>query len=170
MLVQSNFTLIGALEGRSITVAERVKFVDGVFQFVGTADETENLSRYLAMYSAYPEGSVLDAARDALAASGAAGEVPTPVEVHTKTVDQGPQPDPLEIRQAGKDAADKEQQDAKGPAAETLAEALSLLKKDLNAHWTGQGLPSVDAVAALLGRAVTRKEIEEAAPGFKRPA
>lgn len=53
---------------------------------------------------------------------------------------------------------------------ETVADALKLLDASNDEHWTSRGIPSVDAVSASLGRAVTRAEIEEAIPGFNRTA
>ncbi|SMC97077.1 hypothetical protein [Novosphingobium sp. B1] len=54
--------------------------------------------------------------------------------------------------------------------AEEIASAIALLDAKTDAHWTAAGLPAVDAVAELTGKAVTRKAIEEAAPDAKRPA
>lgn len=53
---------------------------------------------------------------------------------------------------------------------ETVVEALKLLDASNDEHWTSRGVPSVDAVSASLGRAVTRAEIEEALPDFNRTA
>lgn len=53
---------------------------------------------------------------------------------------------------------------------ETVADALKLLDASNDEHWTSRGIPSVDAVSASLGRAVTRAEIEEAIPDFNRTA
>lgn len=50
-----------------------------------------------------------------------------------------------------------------------IKSALDLLDKDNAEHWTAAGLPSVEAVATLTGKIVTRKAIEEAAPDAKRP-
>lgn len=172
MHVQAKFTLVGALEGQTVILGNR-PFVDGVYTFEGRQDEVEALGRYLAYFQAYPEGSPeIEAMRAQLAAAIEAGETPTPNTTDPKSVKvvTVAEPDPLEIRQAEKDAADAEQSQNQGPAAETVAEAVSMLDKNLNGHWTGQGLPSVDAITALLGRPATRKEIEEAAPGYKRPA
>lgn len=53
---------------------------------------------------------------------------------------------------------------------ETVADALKFLDASNDEHWTSRGIPSVDAVSASLGRAVTRAEIEEAIPDFNRTA
>lgn len=51
-----------------------------------------------------------------------------------------------------------------------IATAISLLDPKDDAHWTEAGLPAVDAVKAIVGRNVTRSEINDAAPDFMRPA
>lgn len=51
-----------------------------------------------------------------------------------------------------------------------IATAIGLLDPKDDAHWTEAGLPAVDAVKAIVGRNVTRTEINEAAPDFMRPA
>lgn len=56
------------------------------------------------------------------------------------------------------------------PKPETVVDALKLLNASNDEHWTSRGMPSVDAVSASLGRAVTRAEIEEALPDFNRTA
>ncbi|WP_066795077.1 hypothetical protein [Sphingomonas soli] len=50
-----------------------------------------------------------------------------------------------------------------------IGSAIDLLDPANDDHWTGAGLPAVDAVKAILGRDVTRAEINEAAPEFMRP-
>lgn len=51
---------------------------------------------------------------------------------------------------------------------EKIRDALSALDPNNAEHWTGQGLPSMAVVCHLLGETVTRKQVEEAAPGFCR--
>lgn len=51
---------------------------------------------------------------------------------------------------------------------EKIRDALSALDPNNAEHWTGQGLPSMAVVCQLLGETVTRKQVEEAAPGFCR--
>lgn len=58
--------------------------------------------------------------------------------------------------------------EAIGPS--DIASAISLLDPKDDAHWTEAGLPAVDAVKAIVGRNVTRSEINDAAPDFMRPA
>lgn len=51
-----------------------------------------------------------------------------------------------------------------------IKEALDHLDSLDDAHWTQEGLPAVEAVKAVLGREVTRAEITDADPGFRRHA
>lgn len=51
-----------------------------------------------------------------------------------------------------------------------LKAAIELLDPANDSHWTSAGLPSVEAVSEIAGDKVTRAQIEEAAPGFQRPA
>ncbi|MFK4794660.1 hypothetical protein [Sphingobium sp. ZW T5_29] len=76
------------------------------------------------------------------------------------------------------DPLDHDQNGKKGGAAEPVGEAatadeiisaLALLDGTNDDHWTAAGLPKVESVAELIGKTVTRKAIEEAAPDAKRP-
>lgn len=51
-----------------------------------------------------------------------------------------------------------------------ILEAIKKLDTENNDHWTGTGLPSVDAVGSIVGETVTRKQIGKAAPGYDREA
>lgn len=53
--------------------------------------------------------------------------------------------------------------------ADEIVAAIELLDGMNDAHWTAAGLPSVDAVAEIADRKVTRAAIEAAAPDAKRP-
>lgn len=55
-------------------------------------------------------------------------------------------------------------------APTTVADALKALDPENDMHWTARGVPSVDAVSALLARGVTRSEIEAVAPDLTRTA
>ncbi|WP_422057714.1 hypothetical protein [Sphingomonas sp.] len=83
----------------------------------------------------------------------------------------------LEAIQAKRDGTVNADDDAveglePNPAAEPgdIATAIGLLDSKDDTHWTEAGLPAVDAVKAIVGRNVTRAEINEAAPDFMRPA
>jgi hypothetical protein len=49
-----------------------------------------------------------------------------------------------------------------------LKEAIEQLDHSVDAHWTEDGMPSVDAVSAIIGREVTREQITKAAPDLVR--
>ena len=81
--------------------------------------------------------------------------------------------DGLANKIAGKDPAAK----ATGTKAEseqrkkTIVDTLALLDHDKDDDWTAGGLPKVEVVAAASGlEGLTRAEIEEAQPDFKREA
>ena len=101
--------------------------------------------------AAVPAGA-LDKMSDALASKLAAGAGAAPL----KDVED---PGDGASGQVGKDA------DARKAA---IVETLELLDHADDAHWTEQGLPNVKVVAETSGLEVTRKEVTEAAPDFKR--
>lgn len=49
-----------------------------------------------------------------------------------------------------------------------IKDALAQLDPQNNNHWTGDGLPLVQAVSDLVGKDVSRKEVTDALPGFSR--
>lgn len=49
-----------------------------------------------------------------------------------------------------------------------IIQALGQMDHDDPTQWTGDGLPKVDVVIAISGTRVTREEIDNAIPGFKR--
>lgn len=51
---------------------------------------------------------------------------------------------------------------------EQVKSALDLLDHGDKAHWTARGLPNTEAVSALVGFPVERKDINEIAPDFQR--
>jgi hypothetical protein len=50
----------------------------------------------------------------------------------------------------------------------TIRAALQSLDHEDNSLWTNQGIPQVKAVEKVLGIAISRGQIEDAFPGFKR--
>jgi len=159
----TKFHLVGPYAGKTVTLGATKKemgrqfeFVDGVYTFSGSDKEALSIGNYLKRcYQAYPEGPLLEAAKKA-----AAGDEPAAPakQKHTqKPVEPTlpADPDPLA------DDNDK---------PETVAEALNMLDPEDDSHWTSRKLPQVDEVEKLMGRSVTRAEIEEAAPDFDRDA
>lgn len=76
----------------------------------------------------------------------------------------------IEAFENSDDTAHRTGASADAATADEIKSAVALLDKGTTAHWTTTGLPAVDAVAELTGKTVTRKAIDEAAPGAKRPA
>lgn len=76
--------------------------------------------------------------------------------------------DPLDHDQNGKKGGVVEALVDAATADEIIA-AIALLDAGNDDHWTTAGLPKVESVAELIGKTVTRKAIEEAAPDAKRP-
>lgn len=56
-------------------------------------------------------------------------------------------------------------------AVMTIAQAVYALDEDNDDHWTNEGKPAIDAVRDLTKspRYISRNNIEEAAPGYRRP-
>ena len=159
----TKFHLVGPYAGKTVTLGAKKKemgrqfeFVDGVYTFEGSDKEALNIGNYLKRcYQAYPEGPLLEAAQKA--AAGGEPAAPANPEPPQKPVEPTPpaNPDPLA------DDNDK---------PETIVEALNMLDPENDEHWTSRKLAQVDEVEKLLGREVTRAEIEEAAPDFDREA
>lgn len=80
-------------------------------------------------------------------------------EQHSENPDQG--------GQQSQDNGGGEQQ-PEGAKIETVADALQALDPSTDEHWTSRGVPSIEAMTKLLGRQVTRAEIEEVAPDYTR--
>lgn len=78
---------------------------------------------------------------------------------------------------AGKKDADDDDDSGKGTGGadlsaeqkEQVKSALELLDPADKAHWTARGLPNTEAVSALVGFPVERKDLNEIAPDFQRP-
>ena len=60
------------------------------------------------------------------------------------------------------------EQQPEGAKIETVADALQALDPKVDEHWTARGVPSIEAMTKLLGRSVSRAEIEEQAPDYTR--
>lgn len=52
--------------------------------------------------------------------------------------------------------------------SEQIISALGQLDQANNKYWTSEGLPNVKAVEEILGKLVTRADINAAAPDFRR--
>lgn len=87
---------------------------------------------------------------------------------------QSSEPAPENTSQSGEPAPEQPQDNGGGEQApieakiETVADALQALDPANDEHWTSRGVPSIEAMTKMLGRAVTRAEIEAVAPDFTR--
>jgi hypothetical protein len=133
------FVLVGIHKGKTMTVNGH-EFVDGVFVFQGSITQIASLTKIFGYYSAVPsEVAELADARAAITA------------------------------QAG--AAVGGSMDKPTPPAEpmpTLAEAIGQLNWEQETHWTSNNLPATDFLASIIGKKVTRAEVEAVAPDYTR--
>lgn len=161
----NKFVLTGPRKGQTVSLAGH-QFVNGVLDYQGgSKEDIQAVAYHLGTYYGAFHESVAEEAQAKYEADQAAlaeGRVPEPVK----------QQDPPPVKPQDLTPRTPPQQTAPDPLAtvQTVAEALQALDPEKDGDWTGQGLPSVDAVSALLARTATRKEIEEAAEGFNRAA
>lgn len=157
----NKFVLTGPRRGQTVVLAGH-QFVNGVMEYQGgSKEDIQAIAYHLGTYYGAFHESVAEEAQAKYEANQAAikaGKTPEPV----KPQDPPPvKPQDLTPRTPPTDPL---------ATAQTVAEALQALDPEKDTDWTGQGLPSVDAVSALLARTATRKEIEEAVEGFNRAA
>jgi hypothetical protein len=178
--------LVGPRAGSTCQLAG-YQFVRGVAKIRGTAAQVDGASRYLrTCYNAQIVGT--DEHLAAVAAWEAANgkrQVPTgagsrpaePVPGGVRPEGIGPAA-PTAARLDGPAGAaprttglvsDGDRQGGADQGSEvTLQDVLAQLDHADEEYWTKSGRPSVDAVSALLGRGVTRAEIDAAAPALVR--
>lgn len=135
------FELAGALAGKTVNLGG-YQFTNGVFTLDGEDQTVEGLTSYLERcYYAFPAGSqALADANERFAREQDSGLTE---EAQAPITDIEPSP---------------------------LTEVIDQLDAGNDEHWTSTGLPSVEAVADLMGEKVTRDQIDKAAPGFNRAA
>lgn len=172
----------GAYAGKTITLAG-YKFVNGELPITGSIAAVEGVIRYLGLcYQAELEATpeeLQDGERDIQtdAQPGSAAEIsskPGPdgkklAEVPAGIVRGNDNP----ARGAERVLADGNGHQDAGihPQESQILRALRLLDSANSEHWTKDGKPSCDAVATLMNSGnVTRAQIENALPGFRRKA
>lgn len=156
------FILVGPHAGKTITLGGH-QFVEGAFDFgpdgagvVPGPDEVAKKGRLLAkLYQAYPEGSPeLEAAAKRIKGDK---EPEGRLDVGKREEQQQAQQQP-----AGAGGSERARQGA-------VRSALTKLDPKVDAHWTGAGLPSVEAVRELSGdKEVSRGDIQNLAPKLTR--
>jgi hypothetical protein len=147
------FVLIGAVAGQSLAINGH-EFVDGKYTFTGNSEQVDALTRIFSYYSAVPAEQAELMELRALAAGRAAS---APVNEQTNQ-------DPAA---STKPAADDKALEA-ALTEVTLAEAISKLDPENDAHWTSNNLPSVDVLSSITGKKVTRDEVNTIADGYTR--
>lgn len=168
------FVLTGALEGRTIRLGSQpYSFVEGRLSIDAPANQMKLHARFLARnWQAYPEEEVQDGKRNVPSDSQRDGQHAVQGDDEPKTA-AGLGPD-ARTGSAGTQAGgtgalpDGNGQEARVNAK--LRRAVMSLDPEDDGHWTFAGLPSMKAVEALYGSAaITRADVEEAAPGYTRP-
>lgn len=137
--VSQRFVLVGPHAGKSMSVNGH-DFVDGEFVTAGSAEQMAVLARVFSFYGAFTEDEVELRGLRAAAEASKAPAVP------------------------------------EASAAEALADALGLslgeaigsLDSEDDAHWTSNNLPSVDTLSAMVGKKVSRGDVEAIADGYTR--
>tara|TARA_Y100000310_G_scaffold258188_1_gene266509 strand:+ start:2165 stop:2665 length:501 start_codon:yes stop_codon:yes gene_type:complete len=72
-------------------------------------------------------------------------------------------PAPAPVEDTGQKSTVKEE------PSKTLVDYVYELDASVDAHWTKTGLPDLNAIKELVGRYVTRGEVEAACPGYRQP-
>jgi len=197
MEIRHKLILTGARAGATCTL-RKLEFRNGVCVITGPDNEVAALTRYMGrVYKAFPEGSLelakfqaLDREREG--ASNGAGAADTepgrdqvaPVSGDVRPDGAGPAPSPANDG-SGADAAEAgssqrepggdgnggpDVDDFDAERTQSLHEVIMGLDPTNDEHWTADGKPRIDVVAAASGRQdLTRKVVEAAAPGFTRP-
>lgn len=132
------FLLVGIHAGKDLAINGR-DFVEGRYEFTGTALEVQNLTNLFSYYGAMPEAEaeLFEALNGETPATAVGSTDKTPPAV---VVDPKP----------------------------SLAEAIGLLDPENDAHWTSNNLPAIDFLEGVTGSKVTRAEVEAVAEGFTR--
>jgi hypothetical protein len=76
--------------------------------------------------------------------------------------------DEAEAKRLADEAEAKRLADEEDTPPLTLAQIVKTLDPENDEHWTDRGLPSMTAIETLAGKPSTRKDVEEAVPGYTR--
>lgn len=156
------FQLVGPHAGRTMHINGH-EFIEGDYVYHGSELQIGQLVQLFSFYGAYPDYGVADAEanyRAALAELEAAG-LPVPAPHSPTPTNAIP---PLVPPVGSTDATGSNNDDMKP----TLAEAIGKLDPDNEGHWTSNNLPAIDALEALTGGKVSRKDVEAVAEDFTR--
>jgi hypothetical protein len=187
-ILRRTLVLAGHYAGKTVTL-RGWRFVDGRLELEGPEREVERVQRYLGRcYQAYPEGSrtlEFAQARDRQNREEKSGKRdhearpesrdPSRLPSETQPVweksgerppdeGSGAAPDP-----EGPAELPAERSERPSPSPPALIEAVARLEVQNDEHWTTDGKPRVDVLAAMSGMPeLTRADIQRAAPNLRR--
>ncbi|RKZ20182.1 hypothetical protein DRQ50_00050 [bacterium] len=189
-LVTINFVLTGGRTGMTGILAKRWQCRDGMFRL--SADESimhKKTSFFGRYYAAFPEGSAeLSQALEVDRGNSKLQKIlrtrkPTAVPSNAQPVVGGAaEVPPTNGRSTNPTGPATSQHvppgdghknagvDGTGYFQKTLREAVAELDKDNDDHWTVEGLPRVETVAALMNKPdLSRRDLNDFAAGMLRP-
>ncbi len=142
------YVLIGPHKGKTLVVNGH-PFVDGEYVYQGSVSDCANLAKLFGYYGAVTaaEAELIEANEKiaALVAGKNSG-----ASVPSLGGDLPPPSPPA------------------GPPKPTLAEAVGHLSWEQETHWTSNNLPSLEFLAEVTGKKVSRAEVEAVAEGYTR--
>jgi len=142
------FVLVGPHAGKTLVVNGH-QFVDGEYDITANEEQLKSVGNVFACYGAFPAEDVSDTPD---APTPDAGEAAADAAAHAVG--------------STETKADEGKSD---PPAPTLAEAIAALDPAVDDHWTGSGLPAMNAIEKIMGdRSVTRADVEAQAAGYNR--
>ncbi len=180
------YVLVGPNAGKTVKLSKgKYPFVKGVMEVNVSEDKREKyagITRILARsYNAHPEGSkALDRAQAEWAAQNGGKNAGRQANNAAKAkasgaAAQGARPSEADVGSEGHAAEGGDGVGAGDGAeldesAKEIREALAGLDVGNDKHWTSTGLPNLKVLGELLGRGVSRTEIDAAYQGFNREA
>lgn len=140
MAEPQKFVLVGPHAGKTMDVNGHA-FENGEFTFVGSPDQIAFLARSLSYYGAVPaQQAELDALKAAASAAPDAPAAPAAAD------------DAMLAQALGM----------------SLGEAIGTLDPENDAHWTSNNLPALEPLADLIGKKVSRGDVDAVADGYTR--
>lgn len=174
--LELTLVLAGGRRGKTCVLGKH-QFVGGRITLCGDDKTVLGTAKYLGrVYAAFPEGSkeLETYGHSPLQASD--GE---PSPVHGGVQPQQPRASAPSADAGGGGTHSQAGSGAHVPPTgaghddarlDRIAEAVKALDPANDDHWTGGGLPRVDAIStAVADPTVSRRDVEQAAPGFTRP-
>lgn len=156
-MATQKFVLVGPHAGKTVMVSGH-QFTEGEMTFHASHDVLMSLTQVLGFYGAIPaEHAELAQLKQKQAKEESKAEVAEA------------KPTAAEEKDAAAAKALAEALGDDSPAGEIdLAEALSTLDPNVEAHWTSNNLPSLDYLSTMVGSKVSRGDVEALAEGYTR--